>query len=62
MINNRGTCFNCGNVTINGKCNFCKYTEYELECPRKKGIMCSETKRLCKCKNWEECITLRKND
>lgn len=57
------TCFNCNKVIITEKCPHCGYEYSEkLECPRKRGIKCVHTNKMCTNINYEECKVLRAND
>lgn len=57
------TCFSCGKKKRHDKCEHCGYSfSIELICPRKKGILCIHTKKVCKEKDYESCKILRAND
>ena len=57
------TCFNCGKEIYTHKCPHCGYEDTTGDiCPRKKGLLCMMTKKLCKAKDWRECEVLRNND
>ena len=63
----RGICFVCESEVYVGKpCEVCGY-EYSLEiskCPRllNEGVVCSNTKKFCKIKNYLECSILHREE
>jgi hypothetical protein len=57
------TCFNCGEIIVNGKCSKCGY-EFSLEdiCPRRDNLKCIHTNKICLGRDYENCKVLREND
>lgn len=63
MNKNVDTCFNCGKIIKTKECPYCGYSNTsEDTCPRKRGLLCVLTKKLCKVNQWRECEVLRDND
>ena len=57
------TCFNCEKSIKTEICPHCGYSfSISDECPRKIGMKCAHTNKLCIVKNYEDCKTLRSND